>query len=76
MASVGRQLITAAFEGRVEEMKTLIAAGANVEKTHTVSLKGPRVVNLGMLNECVPGSGESIEVRAQMVPTPDGLAEK
>ena len=76
MASVGRQLIAAAAVGEVEEMKTLIAARANVEATHTVSLKGSRVVNLGMMNECVPGSGESIEVRAQMVPAPDGLAEK
>ena len=75
MASVGLHLMAAAGAGRLDEMKTLIAARANVEETNTVSLKGPRGVKLGMMNGCVPGSGESIEVRAQMVPAPDGPAE-
>ena len=75
MPSVRLQLIAAAEAGRVDVMQTLIAARANVEETHTVSLKGPRGVKLGMMNGCVPGSGESIEVRAQMVPAPDGPAE-
>ena len=39
MPSLGQQLMTAAGAGRVDEMKTLIAAGANVEKSGTVSLK-------------------------------------
>ena len=76
MASVGQQLIAAVEAGRVDEMKTLIAARANVEESDTVSLKMAHTVRFEMINGCGPGGGKSIEVRAQVVPAPDGLVEK
>jgi hypothetical protein len=64
MSIFGLQLMAAAQSGRVDEMQTLIASRANVEETYTVSLKGLRGVNLGMINRCGPGSGHSIQVSA------------
>ena len=47
MPSLGQQLIAAAEVGRVDEMHTLIAAGANVEESDTVSLKMAQVCQVG-----------------------------
>ena len=39
MPSLGQQLIAASKAGRLDDMQTLVAAGANVEESDTVSWK-------------------------------------